>query len=205
GGGITGITSAYLVAAEGKSVVVLEAHQIGKGSTAYSTGNLYAPVGEKLHSIKSKHGEEAMFQVASSRTEAINFMEHRITDHGIDCDFQRVPWNLFTTGQSEKNNKVVEGEFDAAHQAGLEAINSIPLIFPFPNLSRIATVDHQAQINPYKYVLGLAQSVDTSKCRIFENTKVLNVEDGTPCIVHTNNAKVKANKVIMATHSPKGI
>src|SRR5690606_6317392 len=53
--------------------------------------------------------------------------------------------------------------------------------------------------------LGLAQSVDTSKCRIFENTKVLNVEDGTPCIVHTNNAKVKANKVIMATHSPKGI
>lgn len=204
GGGITGITAAYLLAAEGKTVAVLEAHQIGKGSTAYSTGNLYAPVGEKLDTIQSKHGKEAMFQVANSRTEAIHFIEHRIIDHGIDCDFQRVPWNLFTTGQSE-NTKVVEDEFAAARQAGLEAINTIPLIFPFQNVSRIATIDHQAQLNPYKYVLGLANSVDSTKCKIFENTKVLNIEDGSPCIVQTYNAKITAKKVIMATHSPKGI
>src|SRR5690606_7626672 len=69
----------------------------------------------------------------------------------------------------------------------------------------ITSIPHQAQINPYKYVIGLAENLDTSKCRIFENTKVLRVEDGSPCLVHTNNGAVKAKQVIMATHSPKGI
>jgi len=205
GGGITGLSAAYILAAEGKSVVVLEAHEIGKGSTAYSTGNLYTTVGERLHSIGERHGEDAMIEVVNSRMSAINFIEHRVLDHTIDCEFQRVPWNLFTTGSSNEKDSEIENEFDAARKSGLEAINTVPMVFPFPNVSKIATIDHQAQINPYKYVLGLATAIDTRNCRIFENTKVINVEDGSPCIVHTKNAKVKAKKVIMATHSPKGI
>jgi len=205
GGGITGITAAYLLAAKGMDVVVLEAHTVGKGSTGYSTGNLYATVGERLHTIESKHGEHAMNQVVHSRSTAINFIEDLVKEHDIDCEYQRVPWHLFTTGSSKEKDAEVEKEFDAAHTAGLEAINSIPLIFPFQSISKITTINHQAQINPYKYVLGVAASITSKQCRIFENTKVLNVEDGNPCIVHTENALVKAKKVIMATHSPKGI
>ena len=40
GGGITGITAAYLLAIAGKSVAVLEALKVGQSSTGYSTGNL---------------------------------------------------------------------------------------------------------------------------------------------------------------------
>src|SRR5215207_719806 len=55
GGGITGITAAYLLSKAGKRVTVLEAHSIAGGSTGYSTGNLYAPVGnEGMHTVKSK-------------------------------------------------------------------------------------------------------------------------------------------------------
>ncbi|HUH19049.1 FAD-dependent oxidoreductase [Albibacterium sp.] len=205
GGGITGISAAAMLTAKGKKAVVLEAHSIGKGSTGYSTGNLYATVGERLSTIDSKHGEETMLQVVNSRTFAINFIEEQVKKHHIDCEFQRVPWHLFTTDSSKDKDEEVEKEFDAAHKANLEAINSVPYIFPFPDISTIATIDHQAQINPYKYVLGLAGSIDPTRCQIFENTKVLKVEDGTPCLVHTNNGIVKAKQVIMATHSPKGI
>src|SRR5690606_453797 len=165
-------------------LVVLEAHSIGKGSTGYSTGNLYATVGERLSTIDSKHGEETMLQVVDSRTFAINFIEEQVKKHHIDCEFQRVPWHLFTTDSSKDKDEEVEKEFDAAHRANLEAINSVPYIFPFPDISTIATIDYQAQINPYKYVLGLADSIDPARCQIFENTKVLKVEDGTPCLVH---------------------
>src|SRR5690606_25976898 len=150
GGGITGISAAAMLTAKGKKAVVLEAHSIGKGSTGYSTGNLYATVGERLSTIDSKHGEETMMQVVDSRTFAINFIEEQIKEHHIDCEFQRVPWHLFTTDSSK--DKEVEKEFDAAHRANLEAINTVPYMFPFPDISTIATVDHQAQINPYKYV-----------------------------------------------------
>src|SRR5690606_19863249 len=64
---------------------------------------------------------------------------------------------------------------------------------------------HQAQFNPFKYVSGLAKAANTAHCQIFENTKVTNVKDGTPCQVFTENGVVTAKKVIMATHSPKGI
>jgi len=205
GGGITGISAAAMLTAKGKNVVVLEAHSIGKGSTGYSTGNLYATVGERLSSIDSKHGEEAMLQVVDSRTFAINFIEEQVNKYNIDCEFQRVPWHLFTTNSAKGDNEEVEKEFDTAHRANLEAINSVPYTFPFPDVSTITSINHQAQINPYKYVLGLAENLDTGKCRIFEHTKVLNVEDGSPCIIHTDKARVRAKQVIMATHSPKGI
>lgn len=75
GGGITGITAAYLLAKAGKKVAVLEARKIGEGSTGYSTGNLYAMVGsEGLHAIRSKWDEDVLRQVLSSRAAAVDFL-----------------------------------------------------------------------------------------------------------------------------------
>ncbi|HEX8462737.1 MAG TPA: FAD-binding oxidoreductase, partial [Segetibacter sp.] len=45
GGGITGITAAYILSRAGKKVAVLEARKIGEGSTGSSTGNLYCTIG----------------------------------------------------------------------------------------------------------------------------------------------------------------
>jgi len=205
GGGITGITAAYLLATEGKSVAVLEAHKIGKGATGYSTGNLYATVGERLATIEKKHSQKAMSAVVNSRNAAINFIEDCIAINSIDCEFNRVPWHLFTTSESSAHDPEVEAEFEKARQLELSTLNSVPPLFSFRDVSKITTLNHQAQFNPFKYVSGLAKAANTAHCQIFENTKVTNVKDGTPCQVFTENGVVTAKKVIMATHSPKGI
>lgn len=205
GGGITGITAAYLLAAAGKNVVLLEARKIANGSTAFSTGNLYAAVGERLATIEKKHGEQVMLDVVKSRNTAINFIENQVLNHRIDCEFQRVPWHLFTTHSSSDKTKEVREEFEAGQRASLEAHNIVPSAFPFSDVTEIATFDRQAQFNSYKYVLALSGLINMSNCSIYENSTVLNIEDGDPCIVHTAYAKIKANHVIMATHSPKGI
>ena len=205
GGGITGITAAYLLASQGKTVAVLESHSIAKGSTAYSTGNLYCPVGERLYSIQSKHDSDALRMLVNSRSAAINFIEQKVQQHAIDCDFQRVPWHLFSTSDPDSKDSEVEKEYEAALDARIEPDSRIPANFPYKNVSRITTIKDQAQFNPYAYVVGLAAVIDSPGCRIFENTKVIDVQDGSPCIVKTAGGTVKAKKVIMATHSPKGI
>lgn len=205
GGGITGITAAYLLAAEGKSVVVLEAKKVGNGATAFSTGNLYATVGERLSTIKDKHGKEDMIEVVKSRNAAIDFIENTVLNNDLDCDLNRVPWHLFTTIGDTKKSSEVQKEFEAGQEANLLASNIIPPIFPYSNVAEITTFDHQAQLNSYKYVLALATLTSTSNCRIFEDTPVTKVEDGNPCTVHTAQHTIKAKHVIMATHSPKGI
>jgi glycine/D-amino acid oxidase-like deaminating enzyme/nitrite reductase/ring-hydroxylating ferredoxin subunit len=204
GAGITGLSTAYLLAKAGKNVVVLEQHQVGKGTTGSSTGNLYAPIDERLFSIGSKHNEATMRMVAKSRTAAIAFIEQRVQEYAMDCDFQRVPWHLFTTKDTNSQNSQVEQEKQAALQAGLKVSEHVPVNFPF-QVEELLTLDEQAQFNPLKYVQQLAASIAEGNCRIFENTQVTDVKEGVPCAVHTAKGTVRAEKVVMATHSPKGI
>src|SRR4051812_23950543 len=92
GGGISGLTCAYLLGKAGKKVVLLEAREIGFGTTGNSTGNLYGLVDEHLSRLKSSWGLEKSSQVVQSRLEAINFIESVVKENGIDCEFKRVPF-----------------------------------------------------------------------------------------------------------------
>src|SRR5437868_10381058 len=97
GGGITGLTAAYILSRAGKKVAVLEARRIGEGATASSTGNLYCTIGSPgLHNVKSKFNEQKIKEVVESRAAAVDFIEQRVNEFNIQCDFQRVLWNLFT-------------------------------------------------------------------------------------------------------------
>jgi glycine/D-amino acid oxidase-like deaminating enzyme/nitrite reductase/ring-hydroxylating ferredoxin subunit len=202
GGGITGITAAYLLAQRGKSVVVLEAMSIGKGATGNSTGNLYATVGNQgLQSIRSKFGDETLRSVVAARAAAVDLIEKQVNELGIDCDFRRVTWNLFT--ETEQNGSYIAGEKDAARQAGLTVTEKS--FFPFD--ARLGfNLEDQAQFNPYLYVTGLAEKTNGDNSRIFEYTKVTGIEEKEDSlVVHTAGGTVTASSVIMATHTPIGV
>src|SRR5690606_704598 len=84
GAGITGLSTAACLKESGKKVVVLEALQVGKGTTGSSTGNLYAPIDERLFSIENKHNEDALHNVVDSRMSAIAQIERWVKEYGID-------------------------------------------------------------------------------------------------------------------------
>lgn len=204
GAGITGLSTAYHLSRAGKKVVLLEQFRVGMGTTGSSTGNLYAPIDERLSSISSKHGEETARMVAESRMAAIDFIEQRVQEFNIDCEFQRVPWHLFTTSETSSENSQIEKEKETAVKAGL-SVNEAPRAgFPFP-VDNILTIQQQAQFNPLKYVQQLAAAIVNQNCQIFEHTQVTKTEEGEPCVLHTMNGTITADKVVMATHSPKGV
>ncbi|WP_207425595.1 FAD-dependent oxidoreductase [Pedobacter sp. SYSU D00535] len=201
GGGITGITAAYLLAKAGKSVVVLEARKIAEGSTGYSTGNLYATIGgDGMHSIASKFSEEKLREVVESRAAAVNLIEELVQTNQIDCDFKRVPWSLFNV--EGQNESYIEDEREAAEKAGLTVLSNVPYHI---SVNDGFTVPNQAQFNPLKYTVSLASKIDQANCRIYENTRVTEVEEGPVCRVQTTGGTVSATHVIMATHTPKGL
>ena len=102
GGGITGITSAYLLARSGKKVAVLEKDRVAGGTTGDSTGNLYAMVDKRLHHIQSKWNKETAGVVAGSRMAAVNMVENLVEKHQINCAFRRVPWILFSENEEDE-------------------------------------------------------------------------------------------------------
>src|SRR3954466_7415485 len=71
GGGITGVTLANLLAeqktANKPKVVLLEADEIGTGTTGNSTGNLYETVSNGMREIVAKWGADVAHHVAAER------------------------------------------------------------------------------------------------------------------------------------------
>jgi len=200
GAGITGITTAALLAQEGLRVAVLEAASIGAGTTGYSTGNLYAMVDQNLHKLAAKWGQGIATQIVQSRRMAVDLIEKNTRDYGIDCQFSRQPWVLYSVDAD--SDGVIDAEYQAAIKAGLDARVSNELPLPY-TISHALIVSHQAQFHPLRYVRQLADAIRSERCRIFENTPVLDYDDDKG-IVRTAQYEVRAQHIVMATHTPKG-
>ncbi|MEW6116486.1 MAG: FAD-dependent oxidoreductase [Nitrospirota bacterium] len=200
GGGITGITAAHLLAQAGKSVVVLEAMKVGLGTTGHSTGNLHVTVDQSLSAIRNTWDQKTATAVARSRSETIDAIERVVAEYNIPCNFFRRPHYIFPTDSSQVPQ--MEQEYRTLRDAGVDAtiIREVPLPFRVEQALRI---EHQAQFHPLMYVRMLAKAIATDRCRIFEDSKVIEIDDDR-MTVSTAHGKVRAEAIIMAMHTPKG-
>jgi len=203
GGGITGVMAAAQLARAGRTVALLEAQQIGLGNSGLATGNLYATTGEGLHALGVKWGDDVVEQVVRARLLAIELVERSIAEHRIACGFSREPWTLYTVTGDEDRLERIQREYNAARGAGLEARISNDLPLPYM-IARAVVVSRQAQFNPLAYVQGLAHAIAGPHCRLFEDSPVLEI-DADAGTVSTLAHTVRADHIVVATHTPKGV
>ncbi|ELR68365.1 FAD dependent oxidoreductase [Fulvivirga imtechensis AK7] len=201
GGGITGISAAHRLSAKIRSVVVIEEMKVGGGTSSHSTGNLYVTIDQGLSHLRSKYNDKTVSKVIKARGEALNAMGENVKRYNIDCDFKRCTWYLYSANQS--NDKKIEKEVELAGDIKLGIVGE-DVTLPYP-VSKIISLPEQAQINPMRYVQGLAKAIHSENCRIYENTRATKIEDrDNDCVVHTPKGKINAKHVIHATHTPKG-
>lgn len=95
GGGITGITLSWLLAGQGRNVLLLEAHALGGGSTSHSTGNLYQSMGgDGVQALLQRWGKDVAQHALEKRGQAIDFIEqHALSAPG--ASFQRCSQLLY--------------------------------------------------------------------------------------------------------------
>src|SRR6185503_9576006 len=95
GAGIAGLTTAYLLAREGKSVVVLDDGPIGGGMTARTTAHLTNALDDRFYELERLFGEEGSRLAGQSHTAAIDRVEEIVRAENIDCEFERLDGYLF--------------------------------------------------------------------------------------------------------------
>src|SRR5207253_3262339 len=95
GAGIAGMTTAYLLARQGKSVVVLDDGPVAGGQTQRTTAHLSNAIDDRYFEIERLHGEGGARLAAESHTSAIDTIEVVSALQKIDCDLCRLDGYLF--------------------------------------------------------------------------------------------------------------
>lgn len=199
GGGIVGITAAYLLKQEGRSVAVVEADRIVRGVTGYTTAKITSSQGLIYSKLAQKFSDDGARVYGESNEAALAKIAELVDSLGIDCDFERQDNFVYTESDSEVES--LHEEAALAARLGLPAtfVTESPLPFPIKGAVRFT---NQAQFHPRKYLLALAERIEGGGGFIYENTKALDVEEGEPCAVVTEHGRLTARDVIVATNMP---
>ena len=203
GAGLSGISVAYGLVLEGRSVVVLDDGAVGGGMTGRTTAHLSNAVDDRYFEIERYHGVDGGRAAAEGHTAAIDRIERTVAEEAIDCDFERVSGYLFSP--PDKPAGLLDRELEAAHRAGLEhveALGSQPLGAKL--LDRCLHFPRQAQFHPLKYLNGVAAAVGRRGGRIFCGTHVASVEDSRTGarVTTTSGHTVSAAAAVVATNTP---
>jgi len=183
GAGIAGLTTAYQLVRRGVKVVVVDDGPIGGGETVRTSAHLASAVDDRFVELAKDFGDAGAQIVAESHAAAIDFIELTVAELGLDCGFRRVDGYLFGADGLE-----LPEEMQAARKAGLdcEMVAHAPLPFDTGPAIRFA---RQAELEPMKYLAGLARAILERGGAIHTETRVAKIEKGEPVTVELANGR----------------
>lgn len=203
GGGIAGLTTAYLLTREGLDVVVLDLDRIGGQETARTTAHLSDVLDERFGELERLHGEEATRLARESHSAAIDRIERIVAEEGIECGFERVEGFLFDPPGGSTVD--LEEELAAALKAGHpDAGRAARAPLPGFDTGACLRFGRQGQFHPLAYVQGLAAAIARGGGRLHGRTRIVSVEaEGESTQIRTaEGRRVDAGAVVVATNSP---
>lgn len=200
GAGIAGLSTAYLLAREGRDVVLIDALGIGAGETGRTTAHLFPP-DEWYSFIEDKFGAAHARLVADSYAHAIDMVESIVRQEGIDCEFERLDGYLYALPGNGFRDLGKEQACAARAGVAAELLERVPgLSFDTGPCVRYA---HQAQFHPLKYLDGLARAFVRCGGTIYGGTRAHRIRgDHQRQTVSTDNGEIHAHSVVVATHTP---
>ena len=200
GGGITGLTTGYLLQQAGLDVVVVEADRIGSGTTGGTTGKLTSQHGVKYQDLIEAHGVEAARAYASMNQAAIETIAAFSAQLAPRCSFTRAP--AYVAATEETDLPRLEKEAAAAASLGLPAQMVPATEVPFPSMGALRFSD-QAHFHPVRYCDALAERVRAGGGQVFESTRATGLrESGANVRVTCGEHVITASNVVVATLLP---
>ncbi len=200
GAGVTGLTTALLLAREGRRVLVLEARTVGSGVTGSTTGKVTAAHGLRYSLLRRDVGPERTRLYAQANQRAVGWVRDLVREEEIACDWRDRPAFTYTSDPSQRSK--LEDEARATIEAGLPAQE----VHGAPGPTTIEAgvrVDGGGELHGPNYCLGLARLAEHAGATIAEGVRVTGVREGSPLRVATaEHGSFEAAHVVVATHVP---
>jgi glycine/D-amino acid oxidase-like deaminating enzyme/nitrite reductase/ring-hydroxylating ferredoxin subunit len=199
GGGITGITAAYLLKAAGLTVALAERDRCARVDSGHTTAHLTMVTDLQLTELVQNFGADAARAVWDAGRVAIDQIESHIESEEIECGFRRVPGYL---------HEAIDGP--GASVAELQEVAKLaselgfPAVFErsVPHFARAGVrFEHQALFHPLMYLAALLRVIPGNGSHVFEQTVAEDVCDN-PLSLRCGDHTITCDYVVMATHTP---
>ncbi|MCA1065559.1 FAD-dependent oxidoreductase [Rossellomorea aquimaris] len=200
GGGIAGITTAYLLAKGGKKVALIEADQLLNGTTGHTTAKISAQHGLIYDELIQHFGEEFAKKYYLSQSKALQFITDTISTENIDCQFSNEDSYVYST--SDHYATKIEKEYEAYQKLGIngELVNRLPIDL---SIKKAVVMKDQAQFHPLNYLKALVDSFTGMGGQIFEGTAAKTVNEGDfTQVVTADGYHLDSEHVAICSHFP---
>ena len=186
GGGIAGVLTAYFLHQSGANYLLVEKDRLCRGVTQNTTAKITAQHGLLYHKIVNSRGTETAQKYLRANQTALETYAQLCEK--IDCHFERKDNYVYAA-----ERRKLEDELRALQAIGYPAELRENLPLPLETAGAVK-FSQQAQFHPLQFLAEIVQGL-----HIYENTVVREMIGSTAV---TNGGRIRAKKVIVATHFP---
>ena len=191
GGGIAGIATAYALAREGGSVVVLERGELADGASGRNAGFVLGGVSDNYAAACATYGADRATRVFRFTFANRVLLRSAIRSNAIECESA---WNGSdqVAGDDSEWSEIT----DSARQLAAHGVR-----VRLEPADRKAVYEDDGEIHPVRFVRGLADAVERLGVRIFTGTPAVSC---TATDVRTAGGTVRAGAVVLCTNAYTG-
>ncbi|MCS5732142.1 FAD-dependent oxidoreductase [Herbiconiux daphne] len=197
GAGITGLSTALMLAEAGRRVAVIEAFDIGALATGNTTGKISLLQGSRLSTIRRHHSRRVLQAYVDSNRDGQEWLLDFCERAGVPVQRR----TAYSYAQHADGADAVEAEYRAAREVGLPVGLVDDVDVPFPFAFGVA-LGEQAQFDAMDAVVALARELMESGGIIHTGVRVTGVKASSPARVITPLGEVRALNVVLATATP---
>ena len=201
GGGITGCSAALLFARAGARVVLVDAHRIGRGSTAASTALLMQEPDVDFRHLADRYGTAVTRRIWHCSRQAVDDFATFLRDAGAPA-LRRLPSVYYAADERARDGLRTEWRLRRLARLPAQWIDGRTLRsrVGFDAAAAILTAGN-AEVDPYRACLAVARAAQREGADLRESSPVKRIDrhGASATVLLANGATVRAGWAVVAT------